>query len=201
MRFSFILPLVAGAALLAACGGDNNGPSPLQPNVAPTPRFSFSCAGLTCAFGDQSYDGEAGGLLVAYTWDFGDGGTSPERNPSHTYAAEGMYTVALTVTDDGGGRATISRQVGPALSGRPVISFTVTCAGLACNFTADIPSDVVSPRVRWDFGDGATSRSLTPAHTYEVTEPTDVTVTLEVADFDVPATVAVREITVAPGAP
>lgn len=43
-------------------------------------------------------------------WDFGDGGTSTEVNPSHTYAAGGAYTVKLTVTSDDG-RTDASSQV------------------------------------------------------------------------------------------
>jgi len=37
--------------------------------------------------------------LVSWMWDFGDGETSTEQNPSHTYADEGEYTVTLTVYD------------------------------------------------------------------------------------------------------
>ena len=37
-----------------------------------------------------------------YHWDFGDGATSHERNPSHTYTAAGTYTVKLTVTGANG---------------------------------------------------------------------------------------------------
>ena len=40
--------------------------------------------------------------IVSRLWDFGDGQTSTETNPSHTYAAEGVFTVTLTVTDDQG---------------------------------------------------------------------------------------------------
>lgn len=38
----------------------------------------------------------------SYEWDFGDGVTSTEGNPAHTYKSAGMYTVTLTVTDDRG---------------------------------------------------------------------------------------------------
>ena len=39
--------------------------------------------------------------IVSYAWDFGDGDTSTDANPSHTYA-EGSYTATLTVTDEEG---------------------------------------------------------------------------------------------------
>jgi PKD repeat protein len=42
------------------------------------------------------------GSIVAYAWDFGDGGSSSEANPSHTYNAAGTYQASLTVTDDDG---------------------------------------------------------------------------------------------------
>ncbi|MEM8897737.1 MAG: PKD domain-containing protein [Bacteroidota bacterium] len=39
---------------------------------------------------------------ASYSWDFGDGNTSDEANPSHTYREAGTYAVTLTVTDQGG---------------------------------------------------------------------------------------------------
>jgi len=52
--------------------------------------------------------------VVSYAWDFGDGNSSTESNPVHTFASDGTYTVALTVTDSGGltGVATLSITVG-----------------------------------------------------------------------------------------
>jgi PKD repeat protein len=47
---------------------------------------------------DGSYDPE--GATLTYTWDFGDGGSSTEPNPSYTYNAVGTYQANLTVTDD-----------------------------------------------------------------------------------------------------
>ena len=52
-------------------------------------NVSFSSAG--------SADPE--GLPITYRWDFGDGATSTQANPSHTYAAAGRYTVRLTTSD------------------------------------------------------------------------------------------------------
>jgi PKD repeat protein len=65
-------------------------------NRLPTADFSWNCEELTCEFTDASTDSD--GSLTAWTWRFGDGSTSEDREPSHTYAASGTYTVRLTVT-------------------------------------------------------------------------------------------------------
>jgi len=49
--------------------------------------------------GTGSYDLEGG---LTYLWEFGDGETSTQSNPSHVYTAEGVYNVILTVRDNGG---------------------------------------------------------------------------------------------------
>ena len=51
------------------------------------------------------------GSIVSYAWDLGDGGTSSEQHPVHTYAAPGRYTPTLTVTDNDGATASASAQV------------------------------------------------------------------------------------------
>lgn len=65
-----------------------NGPYAGTVNVA----VSFSSAGSD----------DPDGVIETYLWDFGDGQTSAEANPSHTYTAAGNYTVTLTVTDNSG---------------------------------------------------------------------------------------------------
>jgi len=52
---------------------------------------------LTVHFTDLST-----GDITTWSWDFGDGATSTERNPAHTYTDSGIYTVSLTVTGPGG---------------------------------------------------------------------------------------------------
>ena len=68
-------------------------------NLNPTAAYSSSCTGLTCSF-DSSASADPDGSLTRFAWDFGDGQTSTEANPSHTYAAPGSYPVRLTVTDN-----------------------------------------------------------------------------------------------------
>ena len=69
-------------------------------NRSPRADFGWTCEQLTCQLTDASTDSD--GSLTAWAWRFGDGSTSAEREPSHTYAAAGTYTVRLTVTDDEG---------------------------------------------------------------------------------------------------
>jgi PKD repeat protein len=63
----------------------------------PTANFSVACTGLDCTFTNTSTP--ATGLT--YAWDFGDGATSTDKDPTHTYAATAVteYTAMLTVTD------------------------------------------------------------------------------------------------------
>ncbi|MGH7508212.1 MAG: PKD domain-containing protein [Gemmatimonadales bacterium] len=70
-------------------------------NEPPEADFNWHCEDLTCHFTDASEDDD--GSIVSRSWNFGDGTPpSSELNPSHTYAAPGIYTVTLTVTDNGG---------------------------------------------------------------------------------------------------
>jgi PKD repeat protein len=66
--------------------------------VPPTANFTASPTSgsfpLNVSFTDASSAG-----VTAWSWTFGDGGTSTAKNPAHTYAAAGSYTVSLTVTD------------------------------------------------------------------------------------------------------
>jgi PKD repeat protein len=71
------------------------------PVAAPIAEFSASPtvgpAPLAVTFTDASTGG-----ITAWSWAFGDGGTSTAQHPSHTYSAPGTYTVSLTVTGPGG---------------------------------------------------------------------------------------------------
>lgn len=63
----------------------------------PVAAFSFVDDALTVEFTNESSD--ANDDIVSYLWDFGDGATSTEANPIHTYAMNGTYDVSLTTTD------------------------------------------------------------------------------------------------------
>lgn len=56
-----------------------------------------------------SFDNHCEGATT-YLWDFGDGSTSTDFAPSHTYSSNGNYTVTLTATNSGGS-STLTKQI------------------------------------------------------------------------------------------
>ncbi|MDO5502334.1 MAG: PKD domain-containing protein [Actinomycetia bacterium] len=161
-----------------------DGPTP-PPNAAPVAVLDVSCDRLECTF-DATGSTDEDGTITTYHWDYGDGATSSEASPTHTYA-EGTFTVTLTVTDDRGAIGAVSQEV-PVLRNNPPTAVIAepACDLLECTFDgsgstdADNGDSVVSHS--WDFGDGsAPSTQATPAHTYPAkgTYPVTLTVTDE----------------------
>ncbi|MCH8338373.1 MAG: S8 family serine peptidase [Chloroflexi bacterium] len=108
---------VFAPATLAGSGG-------AATNSPPTADFSFSTDGLTASFTDQSSDSD--GIVVAWSWDFGDSSTSTAQNPSHTYAGSGTYPVTLIVTDDEGDMGSVSKDVSDSDGAGGGITLTAT---------------------------------------------------------------------------
>lgn len=138
--------------------------------------------------------------LVNWTWDLGDGNSSYEQHPNHTYAAAGDYTVALTVTDTRGGSGTTNQIV--SVSNRlPIAGFThspeIPTTGQTVLFT-DGSSDADGTIVNrtWDHGDGNTSYGPNPSHSY--TAAGTYTVTLTVTDNDGGTATNATDLTILP---
>ena len=67
---------------------------------APAALFDFDIDGNTVAFIDLSEFASEGWIITDWSWDFGDGNTSSDQNPVHTYASDGLYQVSLIITTD-----------------------------------------------------------------------------------------------------
>jgi PKD repeat protein len=143
-------------------------PAP-DPNDPPHAEFEVTCQDLRCTFVDRSTDSD--GTLASWSWDFGDGSSSSERNPSHSYASGGRYTVLLMVTDDDGAADTKTHEADPtaptSTNEPPRADFDVHCDHLVCAFTDKSKDDdgIIVSR-QWDFGDGGSSTEQNPTHTY-----------------------------------
>ena len=77
----------------------NGVPSELTANFSTGPGQLSGTVPHTVDFVDKS---TSTNMIVSRLWEFGDGETSTETNPSHTYTRAGVYDVSLTVTDDKG---------------------------------------------------------------------------------------------------
>ncbi|MBB1269684.1 S8 family serine peptidase [Shewanella sp. SR44-3] len=77
--------------------------------VAPVAGFDYAVEGLMASFTNTSSD--INDDIVSYSWSFGDDATSTEMSPTHAYAAAGVYTVSLMVTDSEGLMDTSSMDV------------------------------------------------------------------------------------------
>jgi len=131
----------------------------------PNPVASFTAdqasgnADLPVQFTDTST-----GSPTSWAWNFGDGATSTDQNPAHTYTTAGTYTVTLEVSRDGGPASTKTEQIDV----KPVAGFTAgTTRGYAPFAVQFTDASTGNPDTHsWDFGDGATSSDPNPAHTY-----------------------------------
>ena len=138
--------------------------------------FTFSptsaVAGQSVQFTDTST-----GSPTSWAWNFGDGGTSTVRNPSHAFTTAGSKTVTLTVTNSGGSNAaTQTVTVGTALAASFTFSPTSAVAGQSVQFTDTSTGSPTS--WAWNFGDGGTSTVRNPSHTFATAGSKTVTLTV-----------------------
>jgi PKD repeat protein len=144
----------------------------LQPNII---HFTNQSTGYTAA--------------DSITWIFGDGTTTNQINPSHTYTTAGTYTVCLRIKKNNTPSGTA-----PCISIYcKVVVITLPC-NLIANFTWYRDSSAIAlntyhftntstplasnDSIRWTFGDGTSSNQVNPTHVY--TQPGTYTVCLRI---------------------
>jgi PhoPQ-activated pathogenicity-related protein/chitodextrinase len=132
----------------------------------------FPFTGEEIQFFDESALSSGAGPIISWMWDFGDGTTSTEQNPSKAYASAGVYTVSLTTMT-----ATLSSSVTKTdlimVSDPlpPVADFTASptmaFVGQMVQFS-DLSTAGSLPisSYLWDFGDGTMSTLVNPVKTY-----------------------------------
>jgi PKD repeat protein len=131
-------------------------------STVPVAGFSSAFASsLTVDFTDTS-----SGLGLTYAWDFGDGNTSTAANPSHTYAAEGVYNVCLITTSYCGTSDTICQSVTacavPVVNTDPVAA--LLCEGTDTSFTVAASGTGIT--YQWQEDQGAGFTDLSASATY-----------------------------------
>ncbi len=120
--FLFLFSLL-GLGLIS-CGEDEKTPS-----TPPSASFEVEINELTVKFNNTSTN------ATSYIWAFGDGNSSTEASPTHTYAAEGTYQVELFATNSANDTNTAKRSVTVEIEdengdgGDPLPTFSITLDG------------------------------------------------------------------------
>jgi gliding motility-associated-like protein len=139
-----------------------------KPIVNFTAIDSVGCAPFSVQFQDISSP-TPGATNVSWIWDFGNGVTSTQQNPIHTYA-QGVYTVVLQVTNDKGCVSTFSKPNFINAQQGITANFTSTVvAGCSLpatvNFTSAI-SGSAAVSYLWNFGGANTSTVANPSFSF-----------------------------------
>lgn len=144
----------------------------IKVTVKPTllPKFGWnllnSCLPQTVQFKDSSIS--CGVTIVEWFWDFGDGSTSYQQNPTHVYTANGNYSVKLRVKDNTGTTITRSKTLSVAASVAPVVNLgadTAICSADVLVLNAGNTGATYS----WNTGDNTQTISVNSSGKYWVT--------------------------------
>jgi uncharacterized protein (TIGR02145 family) len=127
-----------------------------EPNQKPSATYTFNTSALQVNFTNNSQKG------ISYLWDFGNGQTSTQANPTITYSTAGNYTVLLKVTNNFGESA-FSQVVSVSQNLTPIANFTYVISGKEVTFT-NTSQNALS--YLWNFGNGQTSILSNPTTGY-----------------------------------
>ncbi len=145
----------------------------IEVNIYPEPVADFTFDYDTCVAGDVFFEDQtiaAGGKIVDWLYNFGDGENSRDPDPAHLFAFPGIHQVQLQVRDTnnclGARRKAVTWQPAPALV---VVEPSIFdgCAPQEVffkNLSFPIDSTYV---IEWELGDGNSSFDISPTHTYE----------------------------------
>lgn len=161
--------MALSAMFVSSCKKEDSKPAPVA-------NFTFTGdnkpAPCEVSFSNSSTN------ATSYTWEFGDGASSSEQNPKHTYTTGGTFSVNLTTTGEGGTNTTTLTITIQNPVADPVANFTYTgdnnFAPCLVTFTNTSTNSV---SYNWDFGDGQTSTSQTPSHVYNIGGIYNITLT------------------------
>ena len=132
---------------------------------------------------DSSDSTDPDGHIASVVWNFGDGATSTEVSPHHTFIAvttATTFTVTLQVTDNGGASDTTTQTIevlppasGGGGTGMPIARITVdhfigpTPLAVTFDASGSEAGQGTITQYSWDFGDGATTTGTRVLHTYK----------------------------------
>ena len=128
------------------------------------------------------YD-DSTGDIVSWSWNFGDGGTSNERNPVHQYSNLGTFSVTLTIQTTAGSDS-ITKQI-TVINAQPFADFSYQPSNplegeeILFDASSSYDSDGSIVNYTWDFGDGSKAYGKEATHSFATNGTYKVTLTVK----------------------
>ncbi len=171
--------------------------------IPPVSNFDATPTGGLAPMLVQFTDLSTGGLPTSWLWDFGDGATSTEQSPVHTYNSSGIYSVNLTVTNPYGFDSLQKSSYIAVDFIPPIAAFSATPTTGNSPYVvqfSDESTGGVATSWLWSFGNGSSSTAQNPAFTY--TAPGTYSVRLTVSNaYGTDELLKLDYINVGPGPP
>ncbi|MBL7698302.1 MAG: PKD domain-containing protein [Chitinophagaceae bacterium] len=114
-----------------------------------------SCSPFITEFTEFSQACSAG--IIEWAWNFGDGSTSTERNPVHTYALPGDYDVSLTVRSSKGASYTAQETISILGAVTPVVNLG---SDINLCFGNELILNAANPGATYSWSTGETSQTI-----------------------------------------
>lgn len=143
-------------------------------NVFPSIEADYSIDYDTCirgpvSFFDESVANAVGGVQQ-WEWDFADGDVSDQRNPIHSYSEPAEYNAQLVITDANNCKDSINKTfvwapVPPLIVVEPNVFVGCSSDGLEFSNLSEPVNELYD--ITWNFGDGTSSKEISPTHKYE----------------------------------
>jgi PKD repeat protein len=143
---------------------------PQAPVASFTANVTSGNVPLTVQLNDQSSNAP-----TSWNWSFGDGNSSNSQDPVYTYYAPGTYNVSLTATNAGGSNTVTQAGYITVYGANFTANYLTGNAPLIVKFT---DTSVGATSWLWNFGDGTTSTSQDPLHSFADAWSYNVTLTV-----------------------
>ena len=170
-----VFTLILLFTTLSGCKEDDT-PMP-EPTPDPKPVAAFHMTKTEALVDEVIQFTNASQHATSFIWDFGDGNTSSEANPEHTYGDAGNYTVKLKAKGAGGEDE--STQTIKIAYPAPQASFSMN------KTTAEVGEEITftntsqnAESFSWDFGDGSTTTQENPTHSFSSKGSYTITLTV-----------------------
>jgi gliding motility-associated-like protein len=166
----YVTVIVSKAENGQSCGDTAHALVEIYPTLIAQFGYTAGCADTAVVFTDQSISTIA--PVNSWLWNFGDGQTSMQQDPTHVYATGGTYHVSLTAGNDKGCSQTVTDTV--VVDSLPDPNFNVAslCVFNNASFTYTGSSNVAN--YYWNFGNGQTSTLENPIEEYTIADTVTV---------------------------